>query len=162
MSVLTNLSQAATIRVSAPDLTRRAPRSLRCRLGGYAILPRLLDKCRAAIAGTIGEYHTNCPLDQQFLVFAGIDYNELKAELAAGKTDGEILAWISARAKTPRLPWEIAAWSDYQERRLPASDAGTAGFFSATLGKMSSSRPDINSWADLLDLDDHVSFGGAA
>ena len=32
---------------NAPDLTQRPPRSPRVRLGGYAILPRLLDKGRA-------------------------------------------------------------------------------------------------------------------
>ncbi len=38
------------------DLTQRPPRSPRVRLGGYAILPRLLDKCRALLAGKVGEY----------------------------------------------------------------------------------------------------------
>jgi hypothetical protein len=34
------------------------------RLGGFALLPRMLDKCRATIAGKQGEYHYNCPNDQ--------------------------------------------------------------------------------------------------
>ena len=46
------------------------------RLGGDAILPRLLDKGRAAIAGTNGEYNYACPLDQNFLEFAGVDPEE--------------------------------------------------------------------------------------
>ena len=37
--------------MNAPDLTQRPPRSPRVRLGGYTILPRLLDKARATIAG---------------------------------------------------------------------------------------------------------------
>ena len=146
----------------APDLTRRAPRSLRSRLGGYAILPRLLDKCRAAIAGTIGEYHTNCPLDAQFLEFTGIDYAALKAELAQGRTDSEMLAWITAQSRPRLTKWEIETWSDYQERRGPESDPGTTGFFASTLATLSATRTDIRAWADLLDLDDHVSFGGSA
>src|SRR5512135_190240 len=52
---------------NAPDLTKRPPRSPRVRLGGYVILPRMLDKGRAAVAGTPGEYHYNCPMDQGFL-----------------------------------------------------------------------------------------------
>ncbi len=40
-----------------PDLTQRPPRSPRVRLGGYVILPRMLDKGRAALAGKLGEYH---------------------------------------------------------------------------------------------------------
>lgn len=146
---------------AAPDLTRRAPRSLRSRLGGYAVLPRLLDKCRASISGTIGEYHTDCPLDHQFLDFTGIDYTQLKAELAQGKTDGEILQWIETNSKKPRTAWEIELWSTYQEKRLPDSDPGTSGFFAITLAKITKNRADIHTWADLLDLDDHVSFGGS-
>jgi hypothetical protein len=34
-----------------PDLTKQPPRSARVRLGGYVILPRMLDKGRATIAG---------------------------------------------------------------------------------------------------------------
>ena len=152
----------ASVQIAAPDLTKRAPRSLRCRLGGYAILPRLLDKCRAAIANTIGDYHTNCPLDQQFLDFAGVDYNGLRAELARGKSDSEILAWIAANSANPRSAHETEAWSVYQDRRLPASDAGTADFFAKMVANLSATRADIHSWADVLDLDDHVSFGGTA
>ena len=59
--------------IHAPDLTKRPPRSPRVRLGGFVILPRMLDKGRATIAGKAGEYHFNCPLDQRFLRFAGID-----------------------------------------------------------------------------------------
>jgi len=56
-----------------PDLTKFPPRSPRVRLGGYVILPRMLDKGRATLAGKHGEYHYACPLDQAFLDFVGID-----------------------------------------------------------------------------------------
>ena len=45
--------------MNAPNLTQHPPRSPRVRLGGYTILPRLLDKARAVIAGTAGEYRTH-------------------------------------------------------------------------------------------------------
>ena len=38
----------------ALNLTQRPPRSPRVRLGGYTILPRILDKARASLAGTLG------------------------------------------------------------------------------------------------------------
>ena len=41
--------------IHAPDLTKQPPRSPRVRLGGYVILPRILDKGRALLAGTQGE-----------------------------------------------------------------------------------------------------------
>jgi hypothetical protein len=153
---------SATSTLSAPDLTKRAPRSGRCRLGGYALLPRMLDKGRAEIAGLNGEYHFNCPLDQHILNFLGIDAAALREQLAAGKGDGEILEWINENAKHKRTPWEIEQWSDFQQRRGPDSDAETIGYFAEAVGKFTKTREDIKAWADLLDLDDHVSFGGKA
>src|SRR6185437_2964173 len=91
--------------ISVPDLTKRPPRSPRQRLGGYALLPRMLDKGRAEIAGKSGEYHYNCPLDQRFVQFVGIDPAALREQLAAGKGDGEILAWINETAQHKRTPW---------------------------------------------------------
>ena len=146
----------------APDLTQRAPRSMRVRLGGYAILPRVLDKCRAEIAGTLGEYKYNCPLDQNFLRFVGIDAMALKAEVAKGGGDSEILAWIESRATHKRSRWEIQQWSAHQDQRGPDSDLETLGYFFETVKRLGGTREDIHSWADLLDLDDHVSFGGKA
>ena len=67
--------------LNTPDLTKFPPRSPRVRLGGYAILPRCLDKGRATLAGKQGEYHYACPLDQGFLEFVGIDPEALKKQL---------------------------------------------------------------------------------
>ena len=99
------------------DLTKQPPRSPRVRLGGYAILPRCLDKGRATLAGKNGEYHYACPLDQDFLEFAGIDPEELKKQL--GKSDSEVLEWVNANAKHKHNPAEIAAWSAWQEQSAP-------------------------------------------
>src|SRR5580765_7264286 len=81
--------------IGATDLSKRPPRSPRTRLGGYALLTRMLDKGRATLAGKNGEYHYNCPLDQHIINFAGIDAKKLLAELKKGKGDGEILAGIT-------------------------------------------------------------------
>ena len=146
----------------APDLTQRPPRSPRSRLGGFALLPRMLDKGRATLAGTNGEYHYNCPLDQRFLSFTGIDPKKLLAELKKGQGDGEILQWVHANSKPKRNPWEIQQWSDYMDRRGPDSDAETMEFFAGYVAKFSKSREDLTTWADVLDTDDFVSFGGKA
>jgi hypothetical protein len=147
--------------IAPSDLKKRPPRSPRVRLGGYVILPRLLDKGRALLAGTIGEYHYACPLDQQFLEFTGIDPKTLKAELARGKGDGEILAWITRRAQPRRTAAEIAAWSAYQEQRGP-SDWDSREFYTGEHKRVGPKREDLSTWFDLLDLDDYVSFGGQA
>lgn len=143
------------------DLTKRAPRSPRVRLGGYAILPRMLDKCRADIAGKIGEYHYNCPTDQHFLTFAGIDPEAFKAQVAKGGGDGEILEWVRVNAKNKPTPMQIEAWSNYVQTRTP-SDLEMREWFQDVHKKIGPNRDDIVTYFDLLDLDDYVSFGGKA
>jgi hypothetical protein len=149
-------------KIFALDLTKRPPRSPRLRLGGYALLPRMLDKGRAEIAGTSGEYHFNCPLDQRILNFLGLDADALREQLATGKGDSEILQWIGESARHKREPWEIEQWSDVQQRRGPDSDAETLQIFAEMVGALTKTREDIKGWLDLLDLDDYVSFGGKA
>jgi len=121
----------------------------------------MLDKGRAAIEGVVGEYKYACPLDQQFLNFVGIDPEALKQQLAAGKGDGEILEWINANAKHQRSEPEISAWTCYQERRAPGA-VELREFFHGIHKQIAPHRTDIGTWADLLDLDDYVSFGGKA
>src|SRR3954451_8235383 len=147
--------------INSSDLTQRPPRSPRVTLGGYVLLPRILDKCRASIAGKLGEYRFGAQsMDRHFLNFTGIEETAFKAEVATGKSDSEMLAWVQANVKTPREPWEITQWSNYHIQRSPDSDAETLQVFAEMLAKFSTTREDIKTWFDLLDLDDYVSFGG--
>ena len=145
--------------LQTPDLTQFPPRSARVRLGGYAILPRCLDKGRAALTGKNGEYHYACPLDQQFLEFAGIDPEALKKEL--GKSDTEVLAWIQQHAQHPRTAPEILAWTNWQENRAP-DNTDAREFFNGIHKAVAPARADITTWFDVLDADDFASFGGNA
>jgi hypothetical protein len=121
----------------------------------------MLDKGRATLAGLNGEYNFDCPLDQLFTSFVGISGTELKERLAAGLGDGEILDWITANAKIQRAPFEIAAWSAYQDQRAP-SDLEMRQFFNEYHQQVAPARSDVVTWFDILDLDDYVSFGGKA
>ena len=97
------------INAFAPNLTQHPPRSPRVRLGGYAHLARLLDKARAVLAGTGGEYHYNCSLDRRFFDFTGIDHEEMFAVIKTGLTDSQILVWVNEKAR--KSPSEVAVWS---------------------------------------------------
>jgi hypothetical protein len=151
-----------TTSISAPDLTQRPPRSPHCRLGGYVILARLLDKGRATVAGTNGEFTYDAPIDQHLKDFLGLDFATLREQLAAGLGDGKILEWVNANAKNKRAAWEIDQWSTFMDHRGPSGDVETLQFFAEYVGKFSKDREDIKTWFDLVDLDDHVSFGGKA
>jgi len=144
---------------SQPDLTQHPPRSVRVRIGGYAHLARLLDKARATLLGKQAEYSYNCPLDQQFFTFTGINPDAMLAEIKSGKSDVQILEWVNARAQ--RLPYDVAAWSAWLELRGPGGAEGHE-WIANTLKSHHSTRDDIRSFADLLDLDDYLSYGGIA
>jgi hypothetical protein len=145
------------VQLATPDLTQFPPRSPRVRLGGYLHLPRLLDKARAFAAGKHGAYHYNCPLDQYFFSFTGIDHEAMLAVIKTGKSDTEILAWVESQTK--RTPSEIVAWSAWLEQRGGRS-VGSHAWFSESIKAVAPDREDIVSFCDLLDLDDYVSFGG--
>jgi hypothetical protein len=149
--------------LAAPDLTQRPPRSPHARLGGYVLLPRVIDKGRALLAGKLGEYRFNGKgMDRHLYGFTGVTAETLLAELATGKGDGEMLAWVQGQIQPARSPWEIAAWSNYHETRTPDGDVETLHDFADAVGKFSAVREDIHTWFDLLDLDDHCTFGGKA
>jgi hypothetical protein len=115
----------------------------------------MIDKARAELVGKNGEYHYNCPLDQQFFSFTGIDAAALKN--VAAKSDTEVLAWVSAHTK--RTASEIVAWSRWMENRAPDNVDGRE-FFNGIHKTVAPLREDIVTWFDLLDMDDFASYGG--
>ncbi len=92
------------------DLTKQPPRSPKIIIGGFAIIARTIDKCRATIAGTNGEYHFDCPLDNSLFGFKGITGIDFKAHVAEGHGDEEIADWVASRG-APKTTAEIAAWT---------------------------------------------------
>ena len=144
--------------MNAPNLTQRPPRSPRVRLGGYTILPRLLDKARAVIAGTAGEYKYNNPNDGHFFRFTGIASDALLAQVKMGAGDWDMLLWVNAPLK--RTTREIEQWSDWTE--IAFNDIGMREWFTDQIKRLNPAREDLRGTFDYLDLDDYVSFGGIA
>ena len=141
--------------IKAKDLTKVAPRSAKELLGGYAILARAIDKGRATIAGTNGEYNFDCPVDNKFLSFTGIKGPDMKAFIAEGHTDEEVLVWVSANS-IPKTDEEIKAWSlafnsDYSY--------STNEWFIGECKKYNLD-PLKTTLFDFLDVDDKSSFKG--
>jgi hypothetical protein len=94
----------------ALDLTQDYPRSPRALFGGYIILGRMLDKCRAEVYGTAGEYQYNIGMDRVFLEFAGLHADDFRNFVATGATDEEVIEWVHAHAR-PHSAADIAAWN---------------------------------------------------
>ena len=143
----------------APNLTQRPPRSPRVRLGGYTILPRILDKARASLAGTLGDYKFNNPLDNVLFGFAGVTADVFLTQVKTGAGDFEVLQWFNAQAR--KAPHEIAAWSAWTETFVE-NDVETREWLGGRIKEMDARRVDIGSLFDYLDFDDYLSFGGKA
>ena len=97
--------------VTGKNLTEEAPRSPRIRVGGYAILGRTIDTCRALVTGNIGEYQFDCPLDNMLFGFKGVKGDDFKVQIEQGASDQEIVEWLN-RTGQKKTPDEIHRWSD--------------------------------------------------
>jgi Domain of unknown function (DUF5069) len=116
------------LKTLAKDLSKDFPRSPRETLGGYVLAARTLDKCRATLAGTAGEYHFDCPLDNFFFGFTEISATEFKDFVATGASDDEVAKWIEEKAKKrPRI--EIIKWNnDLRYKRVSEMPDGMQEF----------------------------------
>ncbi|MCE9520653.1 MAG: DUF5069 domain-containing protein [Verrucomicrobia bacterium] len=147
--------------MNAPNLTQHPPRSPRVRLGGYTILPRLLDKARAVIAGTAGEYKYDNPNDGHFFRFTGLNPDALMEQVKTGAGDWEMLLWVNTNAPLKRTALEINQWSDWTET-VSFNDVEMREWFTDQIKRLNPAREDLRGTFDYLDLDDYVSFGGVA
>jgi Domain of unknown function (DUF5069) len=138
------------------DLTKQAPHSPRERVAGFAIASRTVDKCRASIAGTLGEYHYDCPLDNMLFGFKGITGAQFKTAVQAAKNYEDIGIWLLANG-TMKTAAEIKTWSDEVEAGSPMKNPEKRARFienCATLGL----NPQTNTTFDWLEADDRASF----
>lgn len=145
--------------MKAPNLTQQAPRSPRVRLGGFTILPRVLDKARATVSGLNGEYKFNNPLDTLLFGFAGVDAGDFLDKVREGAGDAEMLEWFAQQAG--KSPHEIVTWSAWTESYV-GNDVETREWLTGRIAALDARRTDIGSVFAYLDLDDYLSFGGHA
>lgn len=144
-----------------PDLSQHPPRSARVRLGGFVVLPRILDKARAHLAGKLGPFKWGNPLDQRLWLFTGIKPDDFLAAVQGGKNDSEMLEWVNANLQPKRQQWEIEAWSNWISNLSPG-DATRHKIFAEDIVAHYPKREDIRTIFDRLDADDYVTFGGEA
>jgi hypothetical protein len=140
----------------AKDLSKESARSPRLRTGGYAILARMADKGRAAIAGTAGEYHFDCPVDNLLFKFKGVSGADVKPVLESAATDEQIAEWLDKHG-IPKTPEEIEKWSDEMEHARPYDDPEHREWFSDACKEVGID-PKTSTLFDYLEADDRVSF----
>jgi hypothetical protein len=142
-------------KVSGLDLNKVAPRSPRVRMGGYAILGRTIDKCRALVGGNIGEYHFDCPLDNMLFGFKGVKGPDFKAEIEKGASDREMAQWLDAHGEQ-QSPDDVQSWSDEVEKATMMDNPEKRDFFIEECEKLGLD-PEKTSLFDWLEADDKAS-----
>ncbi|MBX3235044.1 MAG: DUF5069 domain-containing protein [Nitrospiraceae bacterium] len=134
------------------DLRTGFPRSMKVTLEGYVHLARMIDKCRAVLARTEGEYIYPCPMDDRLLDYAGITAEQFTAAVKADPSDAGVAKWFR-RTATPHSPAELEEWNRKLLTRGPSSP-DSAAKFKKYRDAADPSRTDITAWSDLQDLEE--------
>lgn len=143
--------------MEAKDLAVEAPRSPYETINGFAILARTIDKCRAVINGTSGEYHFDCPLDKTLFGFKNINAEEFKTFVATGASDEEIGKWVAEHGDQ-KTSEEVSAWSNaFRTDYSYTTDPNKSEWFKGECERLALD-PATTTLFDYLDVDDKVSF----
>jgi hypothetical protein len=142
--------------IIARDLTKQAPHSPRERIAGFAIASRAVDKCRASVAGTLGEYRYDCPLDHLLFDFKGITGEQFKTAVQASTNYEEVGAWLLTSGNT-KTATEIKTWSDEMEASSLMKVPEKRSAFIENCSRLYL-NPQTNTTFDWLEADDRASF----
>jgi len=133
------------------DLTKNYPRSVHAKFLGLVQIGRTVDKAKANLAGTIGEYHYDCPMDKAIFAFLGLDAAKLSEIVKNAKSDGDIEAGLKPYVDKKSAD-EIAKFNTEWTQRQPEGES--LQHFVQLREKIAPARSDVMTWADLLDLDE--------
>lgn len=142
------------------DLTKGVPRSGHDTIGGIVMLARAIDKMRAHLAGTLGEYVAHRGISVDVFELFGSDAATFEEIVRTHDTDEDVLASLVA-IKQPTAE-EVAAFN-LDMLTWPVNDAPA---LARMHGRMTEDghgdRLDITSSFDRLDLDEgrEVPVGG--
>ena len=147
-------------KITGKDLTKEAARSPRIRVGGYAILGRTIDKCRALVAGNIGEYHFDCPLDNMLFGFKGVKAEDFKAQIEQGASDQRMIEWLNQNGEK-KTPEQINRWNEKVEASSLYDDLDKHDYFVQQARKLGLD-PEKTTTFDWLEVDDRISHAQQA
>ena len=134
------------------DLRKDFPRSMRVKMADYVHLARMIDKCRAVLAGTEGEYIYPCPMDDRLMEFVGITADQFTTAIKANPSDDAVAKWFTQAAKA-HPPAELDAWNRMMLSRGPSTPKKQE-YFHQLRNAVDPTRTDLTAWADLQDLEE--------
>ncbi|MBC5824713.1 MAG: DUF5069 domain-containing protein [Candidatus Eremiobacteraeota bacterium] len=134
------------------DLTKEYPRSPNDRLMGIPMLPRTIDKARAALAGALGEYvyGDKSGFDKALLGFLGLSQDEFLAGVRESPDDAAMTRWLEAHARKA-TPAQV---EDFSRDFLSDGDddADRARFAQRRAALPADVQSRVKRWTDLLDV----------
>ena len=133
------------------DLSKAFPRSPKQEMAGLVHLPRIIDKGRAYKENKLADYIFPCPLDKIILNFLKVD-TEVFANMTRDKKDAEINDWAKEQTKSKSQSDFDFINKQILERRPDSEDR--LDYFNDLRNKIDPSRTDIDTWVDLIDLEE--------
>jgi hypothetical protein len=135
------------------DLTKSYPRSVREKLLGIVQLARTIDKGKAAVQGTLGEYIYDCPMDKHLFEFLGFSGEQLLEAIRNAKSDADIEAFVKPYIEKKSAA-EIERFNEEWLKHGPEPGTPSYDNFIKLRNQVAPDRTDVTAWADLLDLDE--------
>jgi uncharacterized protein DUF5069 len=133
------------------DLTKTYPRSVREKHLGLVQVARTIDKGKAALAGTLGEYKFDCPMDRHLFEFLGITDQQLLDAIKKGDAAvDEFFKSVIAKKSQAEIERFNREWLEHG----PAPGSDGEKYFLDLRNQVAPSRTDVTAWPDLLDLDE--------
>ncbi len=140
------------------DLTVQPPRTPYLRsVFGVMGAARMADKARAARAGKLGAYRygDDSGLDKAILEFLGISAADFMEAAYANPNDTELSEWIGQRVE--KTPPEKCTFNALRAQFGRFGEVRAA--FLRRREEVGCDRSDVDTYFDLMDVDDELSFG---
>lgn len=143
------------VRKLAKDLSKNYPRSPRELLGGYVIVARCADKCRAFVLGMNGDYnYWPCSLAGMLFSFTGITPEQFKEVVATGATDEELGTWLKVHSKVQDRQ-AIMEWNNkMRDLRLSEMAPSVQVYMEEYIPKYVPTHRPVYTYFDVYDLEE--------
>jgi hypothetical protein len=140
------------------DYTRPGtfPRSGRETLGGVVYLARAIDKVRADLAGTVGEYIAACPQSRQVYDLFGVTPEQFREAVSHNPKDESVLLWLQEHGQRQPSKADIERFDAAMLAEGPSlGNARAMGYLRHTLEEAGQShRTDVRTYVDMQDLEE--------
>lgn len=138
------------------DLTKPGnyPRSGRELVDGIAFLGRTIDKTRAHLAGTIGEYIAERGLSNRVYELFGVTFPQFAEGVRQSVDDAGVVAWLKQHAPKQPEPDDIVQHNEGVLKAGPPNE-GAVTRFKVNLERLGlTHRTDITTYVDAEDLEE--------